>query len=102
MSYIKGGNGNEPLKPHFVKYPNAINEVRRVVLQLIQPLADIVLTTCQNIELMDDHLNDVIKTAEWGKTAHIPFINLEITKLNYPETVCVSCAGVVQVSFQKF
>lgn len=86
-----------PIRPHFVKGTNAINEARRMIIQILQPLADIIYLITYNIDVLQGHLKKLKrnKLNELKKT--LPIINLNVIKLIQPVTVCGSCVDVDQV-----
>lgn len=107
IHYIAGGgpDNNDPLEPHMVKNIISINEARRLIIQLSQPLAEIAQLIQDNISLLHRHTNELSSRTnnltELRKKLYIPFINLIVTKLTQPTTVCTSpgCSEVYEVSF---
>ncbi|KAJ8910296.1 hypothetical protein NQ315_002458 [Exocentrus adspersus] len=100
IKYITGDAENPPLKPHFIKSTSAINEARRLVTQLSQPLADISQLINDNLFILQRHqenfdLNtDTLE--ELKQKLYMPVINLQVITLTQPVTVCTAkkCAEV--------
>ncbi|XP_066142894.1 uncharacterized protein [Euwallacea fornicatus] len=84
------------LPPHFVHNTAAINEARRIIYQLSQPMADIAQLVNDNIQILkrrEDELGiDRSSLAELKKKLYIPIIELVVTKLSQPVTVCTDVA----------
>uniref|UniRef100_A0A6P7GUE3 Uncharacterized protein LOC114346593 n=1 Tax=Diabrotica virgifera virgifera TaxID=50390 RepID=A0A6P7GUE3_DIAVI len=92
IRYITGDSKNKPLRPHFVKSTNAINEARRMITQLSQPLAEITQLIHHNMSVLERH-NEILRNAnetldEMKNKLYVPVIGLESTTLNQPVTVC--------------
>ncbi|KRT81129.1 50S ribosome-binding GTPase [Oryctes borbonicus] len=103
MLHYVSGQANSNLTPHKVKDTVCVNEARRIILQLSQPLADIA-----------DLINDNIKTLEWQnqtmqrdslstfglKNLYVPVINLRCKELSQPITVCTaeSCIEIYTIN----
>lgn len=105
INYIKGGDGNDPLKSHFVKSTNAIIEARRMILQLLHPLADITQLINHNLAVLEKHQNNLgmknVELADLKLKLYTPVISLDIIRLVHPATVCVTCAEVIQVHYNN-
>lgn len=101
MRYIKGEAENGPLKPYSVKGPSSINDARRIIGQLLEPLVDIVQLIGYNIYLLEKQKVFFMEETDINilvKKLHIPMLTLETIKLTHPITVCIECADVVKVS----
>ncbi|RZC34101.1 uncharacterized protein BDFB_010065 [Asbolus verrucosus] len=103
ISYIVGDASRDRLKPHQIQNTMSINEARRLVFQLSQPLADISQLIYDNIRILEKHKQNLNmenqSLDQLKKKMYIPIINLEVIQLTQPVTVCTSakCADVVQV-----
>ncbi|XP_050509125.1 uncharacterized protein LOC126886296 [Diabrotica virgifera virgifera] len=94
IKYITGDNKNKPLMPYFVKITNTTNEARRVIIQLVQPLADITILILHNINVLKCHeqvLNANKSLEELKNELYLPVIELETTTLSQPVTFCNKC-----------
>ncbi|KAJ8966649.1 hypothetical protein NQ314_003416 [Rhamnusium bicolor] len=85
IKYIVGDKSNPPLEPHFIKSTSAINEARRIITQLSQPLAEIVEFINVNLlclQRQQENL-DVSKNSlkELKKNLYMPVVTLDITTL---------------------
>ncbi|KAJ8933106.1 hypothetical protein NQ318_016879 [Aromia moschata] len=102
IKYIIGDAKNSPLKPHFIKSTSAINEARRLIIQLAQPLAEITQLISDNLFALqrhEQHLNiDNTSLEELRKRLYIPIIDLDVTKLTQPATVCASSKWVIRTT----
>jgi GTP-binding protein EngB required for normal cell division len=103
ISYIVGDASRDPLKPHQLANTFSINEARRIIVQLSQPLADISQLIHDNIRILEKHKGNLRienqSLDDLKKKMYIPVINLEVTQLTQPVTVCTSakCADLVKV-----
>uniref|UniRef100_A0A6P7GGG3 Uncharacterized protein LOC114342245 n=1 Tax=Diabrotica virgifera virgifera TaxID=50390 RepID=A0A6P7GGG3_DIAVI len=103
INYITGDSKNKPLKPHFVQSTNAINEARRMIHRLSQPLAEITQLIHHNMIVLKRHTelleNDNASLEELKNKLYIPVIGLESTILSQPVTVCAArkCCEVYTV-----
>lgn len=103
MEYIIGSSKNPPLKPHFVQSTNAINEARRLIVQLSQPLAEISQLIDDNLLVLERHQNDLDSNKnsieELKKKLYMPVVSLVVTPLEQPVTVCAAekCAEIYKV-----
>lgn len=107
IDYIAGGgpNNNIAIQPHMIENTISINEARRLVVLLSRPMAEIAQLIQDNIVILNKH-NDNLRSSsndvtELKKKLYIPFIDLIISKLDRPTTVCttVGCSKLYQVSF---
>ncbi|CAH1154069.1 unnamed protein product [Phaedon cochleariae] len=102
INYIVGDANNPPLKPHDVKSTSAINEARRVINQLAQPLAEISQLIDHNMYALrrqeESLLMDYDTLDELKSKLFIPTIDLEVVAMTHPSTVCTTskCAKVYQ------
>ncbi|KAL3268004.1 hypothetical protein HHI36_007137 [Cryptolaemus montrouzieri] len=107
INYIVGDSVQQPLRPHFVKNSTCINEARRVINQLAQPLADISQLIFDNLRILDrrrmelQHQNLSLNTLK--SKLYVPIINLKSIKLTQPATVCCDpkCAELVLIDGLK-
>ncbi|KAF2903724.1 hypothetical protein ILUMI_02432 [Ignelater luminosus] len=95
------------LKPHKIQDTLSINESRRLIVQLSQPLADIANLIQINItqlerhkEQLSLHAGDVQKLKE---NLYVPVTNIRVEELDRPRTVCtdLKCCEVFQVNGNK-
>lgn len=99
-----GDATQEPLQPHFVKSTSAVNEARRMITHLSQPLADISQLINQNMAALDKHKHnlDIDRNTvdELRKKLYMPVVNLDVIQLTQPVTVCTSrsCAEMYKVT----
>ncbi|CAG9771299.1 unnamed protein product [Ceutorhynchus assimilis] len=95
------------LKPHMVHNTAAVNEARRIIYQLSQPMADIAQLVNDNIQILRNHQHNLdlerLSLAELRKKLYIPVIDLKVTSLTQPVTVCadISCCEVYKVGEKK-
>ncbi|KAK4872829.1 hypothetical protein RN001_014858 [Aquatica leii] len=107
IKYIVGDDDNPGLIPHEVKNSISVNEARRLVVQLSQPLAEITQLIQDNIRAVDAHRqrlkNSNITLTKLRSQLYIPIIDLKVVKLNEPITVCTSvkCSKVYEVGGKK-
>ncbi|XP_054165565.1 uncharacterized protein LOC128963114 [Oppia nitens] len=102
MSYISD------VKPHNVKETLSVNEAKRTIKLLTQPLADITeniadnIKTCEirkeNIKQFNGNIEDL------KRELYIPVIEIESKPLDYPMTVCEDkdCVEIVVIDGQSF
>lgn len=96
------------LKPHDPKKTIGINHARKMVLQLAQPLAEIVQLIGDNIYELDQHTNQLLienqSLEELKQKLHMPVIDIRVKELPQPVTVCTSpqCSAIYKVSFYFF
>nr|XP_023030399.1 uncharacterized protein LOC111518238 [Leptinotarsa decemlineata] len=101
--YIVGDDENPPLKPHRVQNTTAINEARRMIIQLSQPLAEIAQLVNHNMRILQRHQenlqleNQNVKALK--KKLYMPVITLEVIEISQPVTVCTSrqCSEIYKV-----
>lgn len=92
------------LKPHHVGSTSAINEARRVIYQLSKPMADIAQLVQDNILVLQRHKHNMDiennSIQELKEKLYIPSIELQVTKLTQPVTVCaeLKCCEIYKVS----
>ncbi|KAK4872830.1 hypothetical protein RN001_014859 [Aquatica leii] len=107
IKYIVGDDDNPALIPHEVKNSISVNEARRLVVQLSQPLAEITQLIQDNMRAVDAHRerlkNSNITLTKLRSQLYIPIIDLKVVKLNEPITVCTSvkCSKVYEVGGKK-
>lgn len=91
------------MKPHKIQDTLSINESRRLIVQLSQPLADIANLIQINIvqlerqkELLNLHAGDVQKLKD---NLYVPVTNIRVEELDRPRTVCTGaqCCEVIRV-----
>lgn len=103
VEYIIGDSKNPPLQPHYVKNTNAINEARRLIIQLSRPLAEISQLISDNVFILQRHKEDLDMSSntldELKKKLYMPVIGLDVTELKQPVTVCTStkCSEIYKV-----
>ncbi|CAG9817267.1 unnamed protein product, partial [Phaedon cochleariae] len=102
IDYIVGDANNPALEPHHVQSTNAINEARRMINQLAQPLAEISQNISQNMHELRKHeailKMDHDSLDEFRNKLYIPTIALILVEMDKPATVCTDtkCAEVHQ------
>ncbi|KRT81130.1 hypothetical protein AMK59_5338, partial [Oryctes borbonicus] len=93
--------------PHKVKDTVSVNEARRTILQLSQPLADIADLINDNIKTLERHnqaiQRDNLSIADLKKNLYVPVINLRCKELSQPTTVCAAkcCIEIYMVNNLK-
>jgi GTP-binding protein EngB required for normal cell division len=103
ITYIVGDASRDPLKPHQLANTFSINEARRIIVQLSQPLADISQLIHDNLRILEKHIGNLRMENqtldELKKKLYIPIVDLEVTELTQPVTVCTAlkCAVGVKV-----
>lgn len=106
ITYIVGDHSSKipPLEPHPVKNTVSVNQARRVILRLSQPLAEIAQLIEDNVRVLKKHktsLSDHKASLEELKDKlYVPMMDLRVTQLAHPATVCasLSCTKVHQVT----
>jgi len=82
------------LEPHKVKNTLSLNDTRRLILQLSRPLAEITSTIQNNIRVAEQKRKDVQESTKHKedliKDLYIPIIDLKVTPLDHPRTVCTA------------
>ncbi|KAK4872826.1 hypothetical protein RN001_014855 [Aquatica leii] len=107
IKYILGDDNNVGLIPHDVKNSISVNEARRLIVQLSQPLAEIAELIQDNIRAADIHREKLKHTdtslVKLRSQLYIPVINLKVVKLNQPTTVCTSskCSEIYEIGGKK-
>ena len=104
------GTDNEPgLTPHRVRDTLSVNEARRLINILSQPLGDIMENIEDNIRLIGKHEEEIKMIGNdlmaLKKKLFIPVCEMQIIELANPMTVCVSekCRHVVDINgIQKY
>lgn len=101
MQFIIGSDEQQGLLPHQVQDTISVNEARRLITGLIQPLAEISQNINDNLELIDRHRSEVESKAENRKSLlrdkeylYMPIIEIELNDLDEPRTVCTSLSCV--------
>ncbi|KAG5899641.1 hypothetical protein JTB14_036014 [Gonioctena quinquepunctata] len=103
IKYILGDDENPALEPHHVQSTSAINEARRMIIHLCQPLAEISQLINHNMNVLQRHEENLLlenqSIQDLTKQLFMPVITLEIIEVPQPVTVCTSrqCAEVYQV-----
>lgn len=105
LLYITGNDKIKGLEPHQVQKTMCVNEARRMISQLSQPLAEITELISDNIRSLERHNqmlgleNNSLK--QLCNQLYIPVINLKVINLTQPVTVCTSktCATIYKVSY---
>ncbi|KAB0792272.1 hypothetical protein PPYR_14231 [Photinus pyralis] len=94
LTYITGDSNNVALVPHEVKNTISVNEARRLIVQLSQPLADIAQLILDNIQCLERHKQNLHQSnnslTELKTKLYIPTINLRVIEMAEPTTVCTS------------
>lgn len=105
VNFIAGkGNSTIKITPHKVKDTMSVNEARRVVLQLSQPLADIADVINDNIKSLERHNKtlqmDNLSIVDLKKNLYVPVMNIRCKELSQPTTVCTAkdCIEIYTVS----
>lgn len=105
ISYIIGDVSNDPLKPHQLKNTVSVNEARRIIEHLSQPLAEISQLIFDNIRILERHQQNLQienqSLDQLKKNLYIPILDLEVTQLTQPVTVCTSSKCVTTVKVRK-
>lgn len=92
------------LTPHLVNSTVAINRARKTIYQLTQPVADIAELIEDNIQILANHQRILAlhenSLPKLRKNLYIPIIDLEVTPLTHPMTVCTdsACTDIISVS----
>ncbi|KAL1497314.1 hypothetical protein ABEB36_008298 [Hypothenemus hampei] len=90
------------LYPHFVHNTSSINEARKIISHLSQPMADIVQLVQDNIQILTNREKDLnIDTQsleELKKKLFIPVIDLDVINLTQPVTVCTGSSCIETLS----
>lgn len=87
-----------------MKSTKAVNEARRLILQMAKPLADISEMINDNMNVLQRHKDNLemenLSLEELKKQLYMPVITLEVIEQTQPVTVCASriCAEVYKVS----
>ncbi|XP_031357775.1 uncharacterized protein LOC116181523 [Photinus pyralis] len=103
LTYITGDSNNVALVPHEVKNTISVNEARRLIVQLSQPLADIAQLILDNIQCLERHKQNLHQSnnslTELKTKLYIPTINLRVIEMAEPTTVCTSpkCSTLYKV-----
>ncbi|KAK5640081.1 hypothetical protein RI129_010892 [Pyrocoelia pectoralis] len=103
ITYITGDSNKVALVPHDVKNTISVNEARRLIVQLSQPLADIAQLIMDNIHTMERHKANLNQSnhslTELKAKLFIPMINLRVIEMKQPTTVCTSpkCSTLYKV-----
>ncbi|KAF5271067.1 hypothetical protein FQR65_LT00486 [Abscondita terminalis] len=103
IMYVVGNDECPGLIPHKVKNTISINEARRVIVQLSQPMAEIAQLIQDNIHTLEIHQKQINSSdttlSELKSMLYIPIIDLDVIRLDRPNTVCTSlkCTTVYQV-----
>ena len=91
------------LEPHKVKNTLSLNDVRRLILELSRPLAEVSKAIEINIKLIEDKEKEISASTDHIEKLkgqlYIPQIDLETTPLGYPSTVCTHKDCCKQVQF---
>jgi GTPase SAR1 family protein len=92
------------LMPHKVKDSVSINEARRLIVSVSQPIAEITQNIFENISVMRKHqieLNECADDIEKLKQKfYMPIVELEYKELKKPRTICAgpNCSKVYNVN----
>ena len=84
--------GRPGLTPHKVRDTQSVNEARRLINLLAQPLAEIAQNIDDNLHMITlrkkeiEQMDDKIESIE--DRLYIPFYDLEIIQLKLPQSVC--------------
>lgn len=103
IKYIVGDAKTAPLKAHMIRNTISINEVRRFIIQLSQPLAEIVQHINNNVRVLEQHERDLqIENQSLEEMKHklyMPVLELKVTTLTQPTTVCATpkCSEIYTV-----
>lgn len=100
------GDGEKPaLTPHLTRKTVSINEARRIIMQLSQPLADVTELIYEKVYALDQHVHRLNRENqsldELKKSLYIPVIDIKETAFDQPRTVCsaAKCTKTYTVSF---
>lgn len=105
LKYIMGDENNPGLTPHDTRKTVSINEARRAIMQLTQPLAEITQLICDNVYALEQHMKKLSRTNqsldELKKNMFVPVIDIKATPFDQPRTVCADqkCTSTYAVSF---
>ena len=101
---IIGTPGQPGLTPHRVRDTLSVNEARRLIIMLSEPLNEITANIEDNLTLIEKHKIDVEGIANdlllLRKKMYIPVCDMQIIELANPQTVCTSvkCRNVVHIN----
>lgn len=104
LAYIKGDDKKHGLKPVKTENTISLNEARKIIIQLSQPLADISQLICDNILALERHKMSLNMTnlslSELKSKLYIPVIDIRQQAFERPRTVCAStsCCETYKVS----
>lgn len=108
LEYIVGDNKQPGLVPHKIKDTISVNEARRVIIQLAQPMADISELICNNLSQIERHKREINKKNQTidqlKKNLYIPQVDIQQEEFTQPRTVCTSakCRKIYQVSTNTY
>ena len=91
----------QTLKPHKVTDTLTLNDTRRIVISLSNPIAKISQNIQTNIALLKDHEKEITSfqgsIQDLQKLLYIPYSDLKRRNLDYPRTVCTAdkCVEVI-------
>ena len=109
MRRIIGGPGIACLIPHKVQDTISVNEARRLIVTLTQPLAEIAQNIQDNIKVLDQRKQEILDNENniqllKGKL-YIPELDLQVNTLPYPATICADkscCTAYTVAGISKF
>ncbi|XP_055354534.1 uncharacterized protein LOC129600147 [Paramacrobiotus metropolitanus] len=88
IAYIAG------LEPHSTQTTISLNEARRLILLLVEPMAEIARNIQSNMRAVKSHMEELEvleqSSGEWKKKLYVPTIILVPEEIPYPMTVCRS------------
>ena len=94
IQYIMGTVDQPGLVPHKVQDTVSVNEARRVIQTLAQPLAEMTENINDNLVLLEEHKREVEKHRynknKLSQMCSVTHIELKINQLEQPRTVCTS------------
>lgn len=105
MSYICGDETHPGLVPHQTRNTMSINESRRIIMQLTQPLADITNLICDKVYALEHHTRklqtDNQSLEQLKQSLYVPLVDIDVTPFDKPRTVCADkkCTSQYTVGF---
>ena len=90
-------------EPHQIQDTVSINEARRLIWRLSEPLAEVTQNIDANVRILSKHkmdLSDVtLSKDDLVEKMYIPVQDLDVIEISYPMTVCTheSCVEYIKV-----
>ena len=92
------------LPPHKVKNTLSLNDARRLIVALSRPLAEISSTIQNNIGVVQQRRREILESTKHKEdltnNLYIPAIDLKLTPLDHPRTVCTAHSCVKFISIE--